>query len=233
MVFNRQNVFFVFFCAALAAFVLSLPYQSTLFPIVWSSLPSLIFQNALLYAGLIWLGLHFAHAADLPILMLSYRPQWLRDWFIPGMVGGSIVGLSIVLLDHTFFVHTVTVAPPAALYGLLAAPYGAIVEELFARLFCMSLFIVITRRMAKPFSPRAAAWIGIVLAALLFGLGHLPAAYSIGLNGMLSFSRIMLLNTWAGIVFGWLYWQKGLETAMLAHFVADVILHAGATLINS
>jgi len=28
-----------------------------------------------------------------------------------------------------------------------------------------------------------------------------------------------------GIIFGWLYWKKGLESAMIAHFSSDVVLH--------
>lgn len=35
----------------------------------------------------------------------------------------------------------------------------------------------------------------------------------------------VLLNALGGVVFGWLFWQYGLETAILVHFVADVVLH--------
>jgi membrane protease YdiL (CAAX protease family) len=35
----------------------------------------------------------------------------------------------------------------------------------------------------------------------------------------------VLLNAVAGIPFGFLYWRKGLEHAMAAHFCADVVLH--------
>jgi membrane protease YdiL (CAAX protease family) len=34
-----------------------------------------------------------------------------------------------------------------------------------------------------------------------------------------------LLNGIGGVVFGWLYWKKGLESAMIAHFSADIVLH--------
>ena len=37
--------------------------------------------------------------------------------------------------------------------------------------------------------------------------------------------RAMTLNGMAGIGFGWLYWQYGLEAAMLSHFSADILLH--------
>jgi membrane protease YdiL (CAAX protease family) len=28
-----------------------------------------------------------------------------------------------------------------------------------------------------------------------------------------------------GILFGWIYWKKGLEAAMVAHFSTDIVLH--------
>jgi membrane protease YdiL (CAAX protease family) len=36
---------------------------------------------------------------------------------------------------------------------------------------------------------------------------------------------VVSLNSIGGLVFGYLYFENGLATAMLAHFVADLILH--------
>jgi len=33
------------------------------------------------------------------------------------------------------------------------------------------------------------------------------------------------LNGLGGLAFGWLYWKQGLESAMIAHFSADIVLH--------
>jgi len=33
------------------------------------------------------------------------------------------------------------------------------------------------------------------------------------------------LNGLGGLAFGWLYWKQGLESAMMAHFLADIVLH--------
>jgi len=68
-------------------------------------------------------------------------------------------------------------------------------------------------------------WPAILLAALLFGLGHLPATKAIMPLTPLIVARALLLNGIAGIAFGWLYWQYGLVGAMLAHFCADIVLH--------
>ena len=37
--------------------------------------------------------------------------------------------------------------------------------------------------------------------------------------------RAIMLNGVAGIAFGWLFWQYGLEAAIGAHFTADILLH--------
>jgi len=42
---------------------------------------------------------------------------------------------------------------------------------------------------------------------------------------MFVISRAVVLNGLGGICFGWLYFTYGLESAMIAHFSADIILH--------
>ncbi len=40
-----------------------------------------------------------------------------------------------------------------------------------------------------------------------------------------SVTRASVLNGIPGLAFGWLYWKRGLESAMVAHFSADILLH--------
>jgi membrane protease YdiL (CAAX protease family) len=68
-------------------------------------------------------------------------------------------------------------------------------------------------------------WIANILAAIVFGLGHLPAASLILPLTTLVVIRIILLNSIGGIIFGWLYQTRGLESAMLTHFSTDIVLH--------
>ena len=37
--------------------------------------------------------------------------------------------------------------------------------------------------------------------------------------------RVLLLNGFAGIAFGLLYWRYGLVASMLSHFIADLVIH--------
>jgi len=68
-------------------------------------------------------------------------------------------------------------------------------------------------------------WLAIVLAAVIFGAGHLPAVMSLTALTPLVIVRTIVLNAVGGIIFGWLYWKKGLESAMISHFSADIVLH--------
>jgi hypothetical protein len=33
------------------------------------------------------------------------------------------------------------------------------------------------------------------------------------------------LNRFCNVIFGWLYWRRGLLAAMLAHFSTDLVIH--------
>jgi len=68
-------------------------------------------------------------------------------------------------------------------------------------------------------------WLVIIVASVLFGLGHLPATAQLAPLTPLLVTRAIILNGVAGLAFGYLYWKRGLESAMLAHFSADILLH--------
>jgi membrane protease YdiL (CAAX protease family) len=147
---------------------------------------------------------------------------------------GVAASIAIVVLDVFVFGPNLGTALPAAQQqqpdvwlGLLAALYGGIDEEILLRLGLMTLLVwlgsKITRTRGRP-GP-GLMWTANILAALLFGLGHLPATASVlPLTGIVIF-RAIVLNGLAGIVFGWLYWRHGILTAMASHFCADLVLH--------
>ena len=103
-----------------------------------------------------------------------------------------------------------------------------ITEELLTRLFLLSLFALGARRLLTPTAdglPAAPFWLANGLAALLFGLGHIPSGLgSVPLTPAV-WAYVLVLNGICGMVFGWLYWRKGLEAAMVAHFMVDIVLH--------
>ena len=76
-------------------------------------------------------------------------------------------------------------------------------------------------------------WLVIVVASVLFGLGHLPTTAQLTTLTPLIIARAIVLNGVAGLAFGYLYWKRGLESAMLAHFSADILLHVLLPLVLS
>jgi hypothetical protein len=109
---------------------------------------------------------------------------------------------------------------PNWLSSLTAMLYGGITEEILMRWGLMSLLVWIAWKGLKQgvTLPSAGIYQGaIVLAALVFGLLHLPATAAIVPLTPVVIIRALLLNGIAGIGFGWLFWQYSLEAAMLAH----------------
>ncbi len=124
--------------------------------------------------------------------------------------------------------------PPASLdfafKGLLATPYGAVVEEVGVRVFVMGLAAWLLMRFTPQRAHPGLMYVAIVFAALMFGVGHLPMAAQLEPLSTGIVLRVVLYNALAGCVFGWLYWKRGLEHAMLAHACADLVLHVIAPL---
>jgi hypothetical protein len=109
---------------------------------------------------------------------------------------------------------------PNWLSSLTAMLYGGITEEILMRWGLMSLLVWIAWKVLKQgiTLPSQGIYQGaIVLAALVFGLLHLPATAAIVPLTPLVIIRAILLNGIAGIAFGWLFWQYSLEAAMLSH----------------
>lgn len=152
---------------------------------------------------------------------------------------GLLGGVMIVVLDAVLkpFVaqdlpqSVIGATRPTVLDILAYAPvrflYGGITEELMLRFGLMSLLVFVgwsvTGRQTDGPQPTV-VWAAIVVSSVLFGLGHLPAlAQSVDLTPALV-ARTVLLNAVAGVLFGWLYWRRSLEVAMIAHALFHVPL---------
>jgi membrane protease YdiL (CAAX protease family) len=201
--------------------------------------------QALVLLGLLsFLGLRMGHRVGLgsPLLQgwlgQAATPAWralkpLQAVGLGVLAAVLVIGASL-LLDPMLPKPLHPIADPgagrSAVNGLLASFYGGIAEELQLRLFLMTLLVWVFTAFGRRQSRPVAFWIAIAIAALLFGAGHLPAAAKVwGLSDIVVF-RTIALNAIAGLAFGWLYWRRGIEMAMLAHFSADIVLHVLAPL---
>ncbi len=106
--------------------------------------------------------------------------------------------------------------------------YGGLTEEILLRWGFMTLVVwAVWRAFQKGDGPPRAAFVigAIAISALLFGAGHMPIASLLG--GGLTIPLVMYVltaNSIFGIVAGFLYWKRGLESAMIAHIFTHVVL---------
>lgn len=206
-----------------------------------------IAQSGLIFGILIFIGMILMKRIGLstPILDSVTRGESASDKLravLPiSIVLGIIAALLIIGLDVYIFQPALLrelgdtanglnlqTSQPAAWKGFLASFYGGITEEVLLRLFTMSLIAWLGSFISKTSDGKPTSvvlWIAIIAAAVLFGLGHLPATATIIPLTPLVITRAIVLNGLGGVIFGYLYWKRGLESAMIAHFSTDIVLH--------
>lgn len=203
--------------------------------------------NALIYGVLAGIGLFLAGriGLGLPFIegWLKKEPLWdrFRDTLVLSVIVGVVASLIILALSLLVFKPPLLAEldrlgitlpediQPPAWQGFLASFYGGIVEEVLLRLFLLTLLAWLGSLVSRDSEGRpkpVVFWIANILAAVVFGLGHLPTTAAIGLPlSALVVTRAIVLNGLGGLAFGWLYWKRGLESAIMAHFSADIVLH--------
>lgn len=238
------KIFIILLIASVISSLLVIPYTFTLISQAAEPFFEIaviqVLNSLIIYGILIYFGLKLARKVGLglPILEAYLENKEVSSKLKPVLkisVGmGVLAGVLIIIfsqvfnfLDPEMAVQFADVIPPAW-QGLLASFYGAINEEIALRLFFMSLLVWIFYKIkstpeGKP--TKTGFYLAIIIAAIVFGLGHLPVTADIVPLTSIVVARALVLNGIGGIIFGWLYWKKGLESAILAHFSADIVLH--------
>ncbi len=242
------KLFAVLLTASIFSIIAVLPYGFTLasetltqapFPLPVLAAISIV-QSSVLFAIVIFLGLLLSRKIGLGLpfleeyLHVKKLPQNFRTIVKPSILLGAAVGIGIIVLDLLFSgfgvgINLWTGKLPPFWMGFLASFYGGISEEILLRLFFMSflvwLFSKLIRSDKSILENDLFMWAAIIISTVIFGLGHLPITRSVTPLTSLVILRALILNGVGGIVFGWLYWKKGLESAMVAHFSTDIVLH--------
>jgi membrane protease YdiL (CAAX protease family) len=237
------KIFFILLIVCVIASLMVIPYSLALTSSEVEITPIILLltvaQNLVLFAVAIFLGLLLSKQIGMGLPFFFFfldgnaQTKGFKFMIVPSAGLGILTGLLLVLISIVFdkFIselQSLEIATPAAWKGFLASFYGGIGEEVLLRLFLVSLFVWLTFKIKKTkdgLPTDFGTWLSIILAAIVFGLGHLPVASQIMPLTGLVVVRTIVLNGLAGIVFGWLYWKKGLESAMIAHFLADIFLH--------
>ncbi len=194
-------------------------------------------------APLAYLGLRLGPAlglgAPLLIALLERRPgagaQLRRDAMLAtaiGVVIGALLWVMRIVLALYLPAELPALGHRGAIGGLLVSISAAIGEEIWMRLGVMTVLAWLIKRIAghaelRPF----VAWAAILLAAVLFGLIHVPQLAAAGAASPSGIVATMLGNMLVATACGWLYWRRSLIAAIVAHFAVDVVLHVFPALV--
>jgi len=249
----KTRLFVILFVLGLFGVVsillIDLPALAALIPHTTSDLPTFtpvvkvlsLVQPSLLLAVAVVIGVALARRVGLSAPAAEALARGgdvftaLRPQLAPGLVGGLAGGLSIVLISVITrpFLSASAIDRISEFSKLLPLPmrllYGGVTEELLLRWGFMTLIVWTTWRVLQKGEnvPKKAYFVSAILfSSFVFGAGHLPVAYVLL---PASFSPALVLfvifaNSAFGVVAGYLYWRRGLESAMIAHIICHLVL---------
>lgn len=130
---------------------------------------------------------------------------------------GLYYGLVASILDEHSLQNMANIRATLGVDGCVL--YAGVVDEIIARWGLMNLvaffLIFFTKQHHDLF-----IWIAIIFSGLMMGLGQIPAYVAAGCVASRRFIySISLLYVWQSLVFGYLFWQYGLLSAILAHML--------------
>jgi membrane protease YdiL (CAAX protease family) len=218
------------FTADLLAQVQTEPLVKALMPLIMAI--QVIFESVLSFL-MILLGLGLGRSLGLVWPPLdgwdsgTERGRRFRSALVLATALGLVSAAIIVGLSHginPFLNSNKTIKLPNWWASLLGSLGAGIREEVWLRFGVMTFFVWIGAKLTRQTAPGAAIiWTANLLACLLFGAVHLPQAFAFfGVQAALVVS-VLIGNGVPGLIFGWLYWRKGLIAAMVCHAVADIV----------
>ena len=185
---------------------------------------ALVFNPALFVLVAAFVGAALAHRVQLGSWIAgTQRGRPDPQIWITASLSGLGLGVAFGFVD-ALLVQSLKLDALADLYaqqtsmGLLAsACYGGLAEEVMLRWGLLSLLAWVLLTTICRGQPRAALGIAVVLASLIFAMGHLPILLAQTEPSAVLLLRTLLLNSLAGLLYGAWFVRRDLETAVLAH----------------
>ena len=158
----------------------------------------------------------------------------IKSQVIPGLIGGVFGGVALSILSSLWLPSLPAdfIAKATALSNnmplLTRVLYGGITEEILVRWGLMSFLLwaqwcVLQKAQGSPHTVYVIVAIGV--AAIVFGLGHLPLAFTLSSQATASLIAYVIVgNAFFGLIAGYLYWQQGLEAAIIAHATVHLVV---------
>ena len=203
-------------------------------------------RNLLILVPAAGLGLLLARRIGLgaPYLesWLDNGPRPAEPWTSivrPAIVWATVTALVAFVID-AFFLYVLGVDFPAPEIHAridvawwrsgLASFWAPFAEEIVDRLFLLSFVAWLGMKLFRiPNESRGrwiALWIANLATALFFGWYHISneELFAEIVPGIVALRTVLIILP-VGLAFGWLYIRRGLEAAILSHFVIDLIVH--------
>lgn len=205
-------------------------------PSIWFAGVTLSRTGGVLFAGflafwvygpLITLAMHLAKRIRPDLVTLpAVRVVWRRGAASLGMA--LAVGVVLAAVSVPFFRGATGLSTGVDRLGFLAAlalaVSSALTDELMFRLVVMTVAFVAALRVVRG-DRTLAAMIAIATATVLDLLLHSPAVPGLGLPGMtVLLSYVAVRIAIPAAMFGYLYWRRGLGTAVAAHMTTNTVL---------
>lgn len=184
-----------------------------------------------IYGPITTLGLYLLHQKLNRTDIAEARfPATKVDWkrFALDAMHVVVVGFLMAMLLLPFY-NGVSNLPTllekyGILYGILLSMSAAVSNELFLRLFLFTLIFWFARK-HWPTKETRALWIAIAASALIDGLFHTNELPALGFGTLaMSVSYVVVHVILPSVAFGYLYWKRGLATAMGAHAMSGIFL---------
>ena len=202
-----------------------------------------LISAAVLYAAVIYLGLRLSPRFGLGAPILG---AWLGGGRVEGVVRtlvsaaalGGAAAVAVVLVAVAL--RTSHIGPGAGIQaelpwaaGVPLALFAAVNDEIFFRLGAMTGVVWFTVHLlpAPDGSPsKYAMWFSVALSALFYEISDVTPLGVAGLADAadaVGSRALQFVGIAVGALFGWLYWRRGLESAMVAHLAYALVLFYG------
>ncbi|MGB6647611.1 MAG: CPBP family intramembrane glutamic endopeptidase [Bacteroidota bacterium] len=194
---------------------------------VWlSAVVEILFLTLASVVG-VWLGKKVGLGSRLRDLVSGMPGGWehVRFGLLPAMLVGLALG-GVGFFAQESILKSVLMPGlnnPNTFEWFLRCLSAALTEEIFFRLGLMTFLVWLLRAIVKkPAIDVPSLWVGNLLSALVFAGAHLPQLTSHGWSLLIPF---MIFSSSAGMVMGWLYMRYGLVSAIVAHFIGDLMVY--------
>ncbi|SDG06509.1 CAAX protease self-immunity [Methanolobus vulcani] len=238
------NVYWLLFMLAEFSLLAALPYAITmsgdaLYDMAMA-IPTILAaqfaRSTVIFLVGIFTGLYLGKKVGLktPVLSSLFEdrslPSDFKSSFSISVLYGVIISFLIVILDTLVFTRyseslLLYLTTPPLWQRFLYSFYVGVTEEVVLRFFLMTFLVWITWKVKKNSEGKATdagIWLSIIMVSSIYSVVYL--LFSREMMDPTIIMRVAAFNGIASMVFGWLYWKKGLEYSIISNITATIMI---------